>query len=86
MSASCAFSRNARVVAPAPSTRGVYLLSRRFLEIMLRSDGPSFERDVLERQPPGTLLSHLTHGRFLDIGTPESLTQAPTVLGLEPPP
>jgi mannose-1-phosphate guanylyltransferase len=60
---------------------GVYAFRRALLDALARSDGPSLERDVLERQPAGALLAIRTDGRFLDIGTPESLAQAPSVVG-----
>jgi len=68
---------------PGLINAGVYLLGGAFLDALVRSDGPSFERDVLERQKPGALLAFRTRGAFLDIGTPESLAQAPAVLGRE---
>ena len=55
---------------------GVYLMSRAAL---VAGDGPSLERDVLPAFPPGSLVSYLTKGRFLDIGTPESLAAAATL-------
>jgi mannose-1-phosphate guanylyltransferase len=70
---------------PGLINAGVYLLGRLFLDELARSDGASFERDVLERQKPGRLLAVRTTGRFLDIGTPESLALAPAVLGLSTP-
>ena len=60
---------------------GVYAFGRRFLDALMAGDGSSLERDVLERQPAGTLLAVETGGRFIDIGTPESLAQAPSVVG-----
>jgi NDP-sugar pyrophosphorylase family protein len=70
---------------PGLINAGVYLLGGAFLDALARSDGPSFERDVLERQQPGQLLAFRTGGAFLDIGTPESLALAPAVLGLSTP-
>jgi NDP-sugar pyrophosphorylase family protein len=70
---------------PGLINAGVYLLGRGFLDTLARSDGASFERDVLERQPAGRLLAVRTGGTFLDIGTPESLAQAPAMLGLSTP-
>jgi len=68
---------------PGLINAGVYLLGGDFLDALARSDGASFERDMLERQPPGRLLAVRISGTFLDIGTPESLALAPAVLGLE---
>jgi NDP-sugar pyrophosphorylase family protein len=67
---------------PGLINAGVYLLGRAFLEALTAGNGSSFERDVLERQPPGALATYRADGPFLDIGTPESLAQAPAVLGL----
>jgi NDP-sugar pyrophosphorylase family protein len=60
---------------------GVYAFGRAFLDAVMASDGPSLERDVLERLPAGALLAVETAGRFIDIGTPESLAQAPSIVG-----
>ena len=68
---------------PGLINAGVYLLGRGFLDGLAASTGPSLERDVLERQPPATLATWRTTSPFIDIGTPESLAQAPAVLGLE---
>lgn len=67
---------------PGLINAGVYLLGRAFLDALAAGEGPSFERDVLERQKPGALATWRADGPFLDIGTPESLAQAPAVLGL----
>ena len=65
---------------PGAINGGLYLLSQEFLAHMAQGVGTSFERDVLERQPAGTLFAYRVHGRFLDIGTPESLAQAPAIM------
>jgi mannose-1-phosphate guanylyltransferase len=70
---------------PGLINAGVYLLGRAFLDALADGDGASFERDVLERQPPGSMFAFRTSGAFLDIGTPESLAQAPAMLGLNKP-
>lgn len=60
---------------------GFYLLSRRALEDLVASGAASFERDFLQRQPPGRIRAHFAgDARFIDIGTPESLSQAPDVI------
>lgn len=66
---------------PGVINGGVYAFGRRFLEALRDSDGPSLERDLLERQPAGALLAVRTAGRFIDIGTPESLAEAPSIVG-----
>lgn len=61
---------------------GVYLFSRPMLEIINGSDGPSLERDILQKLPPGTLYAHRAEGaKFVDIGTPESLGRAAAIIG-----
>ncbi|WP_448191812.1 nucleotidyltransferase family protein [Azospirillum sp. sgz301742] len=62
---------------------GVYLFSAAFLDRLAASDAVSLERDVLERLPPGTLHAVVVHGRFIDIGTPDSLARAPAVIAGE---
>ncbi|HYH19692.1 MAG TPA: nucleotidyltransferase family protein [Azospirillum sp.] len=59
---------------------GVYLLSAAFLDRLAASNATSLERDVLERLPAGTLHAHVVYGRFIDIGTPESLAMAAGVI------
>jgi mannose-1-phosphate guanylyltransferase len=59
---------------------GVYLFSARFLDRLAASPATSLERDVLEQAAAGTLLGHITRGRFIDIGTPESLAGAAAVV------
>ena len=68
---------------PGPSglvNGGVYLMSRSALARLVASQGASLERDVLPAFPTGSLVAYLTKGRFLDIGTPESLAVAATVM------
>ncbi len=60
---------------------GVYAFSRAFLDALAAGEGPSLERDMLEHQPAGALLAVETAGRFIDIGPPESLQQAQSVVG-----
>ena len=62
---------------------GVYLFSRRALEELTLSTGPSLERDFLERQTAGTIRAFVQeNAAFIDIGTPESLANAGNVLGM----
>ena len=55
---------------------GMYLFGRRMLDQIARIDRGSMERDVLERTASGAIHAHRAEGKFLDIGTPESLAQA----------
>ena len=62
--------------APSWVNAGVYLFDRAILGRIAKLKHGSIERDVLEAQPPGSVHAFRTEGRFLDIGTPESLAQA----------
>ena len=59
---------------------GIYVLSQTMLDRVAAGKGPSLERDFLGNLPPGTIGAFQTTGIFLDIGTPESLLQAPQIL------
>lgn len=60
---------------------GMYLLSRRALEMLEASRGSSLERDFLALLPSGSIHAHVASGAtFIDIGTPESLSQADAVI------
>lgn len=67
---------------PAPINGGVYLLRRGLLSERLPPAGApgSLERELLQRLPPGAALAFPGSGRFVDIGTPESLAAAAEVL------
>ncbi|NQU55783.1 MAG: nucleotidyl transferase, partial [Rhodospirillales bacterium] len=44
-------------------------------------DGGSLEQDFLQTRPPGTIHGFIASStNFIDIGTPESLSQASTVM------
>ena len=58
---------------------GMYLISASFLDSIADGDAVSLERDVFERQPPGSLLAFRGCTSFIDIGTPESLLHAEKV-------
>lgn len=59
---------------------GVYMMSAAFITAFAAANAVSLERDVLESAPPGTLCAHVVQGRFVDIGTPESLATAESVV------
>lgn len=59
---------------------GVYLFSGPVLERIGKLSIGSLERDVLEKMPGGKIFAYRARGRFLDIGTPETLAIAPEVL------
>jgi NDP-sugar pyrophosphorylase family protein len=55
---------------------GVYLFSREALDRIAEGDAVSLENDVFARMPPGSIAAFVSDGRFLDIGTPDSLREA----------
>lgn len=61
---------------PGLVSAGLYLLSRSMLGALPSRDAFSFERDFLEVLPPGGIRVCAGKGRFLDIGTPETLRVA----------
>lgn len=68
-------------VGRATINGGVYLFSAVLLDRLAAGQGPSLERDVLERLSPGGIHAALAEGSaFVDIGTPRSLAHAAAVL------
>jgi len=65
---------------PAWINGGYYLFGQATLETIASLSKGSLERDILQRMRPGTIHASRTHGRFLDIGTPETLGLANEVL------
>jgi NDP-sugar pyrophosphorylase family protein len=65
---------------PAWINAGVYLFGRQVLPKIATLRKGSLERDILEKMPPGSIVAFRAQGRFLDIGTPETLALAPEVL------
>ena len=59
---------------------GAVLFSQASLARLAQASGASIERDFLAALPPGSIHCHLSGGTFIDIGTPESLIQAASVL------
>ncbi|MBI1209612.1 MAG: NTP transferase domain-containing protein [Azospirillum sp.] len=77
----------ARFVEKDPSRRGpglisagIYLLSATALDRIVARSGPSLERDILQQLPPRSIRAEVVRGAFIDIGTPESLAEAPMVI------
>lgn len=66
--------------APCWINAGVYLFNREVLDRICHMERGSLEHDVLEKMPRGSIHAVRTQGRFVDIGTPESLAQANTIL------
>lgn len=59
---------------------GMYLFGGALLERIAKLTKGSLERDILQNVPAGRIFAFQTQGRFLDIGTPETLALAPEVL------
>lgn len=75
---------------PGLISAGMYLFSRERLDALAAADGASLERDFLQTAPPGGIAAAVFAGRFIDIGTPDSLAGADKVILTEaasaPPP
>jgi NDP-sugar pyrophosphorylase family protein len=65
---------------PCWISAGVYLFNREVLDRIFEMRSGSLEHDVLEAMPPGSIHAVKSPGRFVDIGTPESLAQASEIL------
>lgn len=65
---------------PGIINAGVYLFSAAMLDTIDGLPGPSLERDVFEKLPPGTLNAVTGSGVFIDIGTVDDLARAAGVL------
>ena len=66
---------------PGPINAGIYLFSRSWLGILARGNAESLERDVFAAAAPGTFRAiPAGDAAFIDIGTPESLAEAPAIL------
>lgn len=68
------------ITGPGFINAGVYLFSATMVAIIQNREGPSLERDVFQALEPGTLGAVTTDAPFIDIGTPEDLARAETVL------
>ncbi|MBM3546908.1 MAG: nucleotidyl transferase [Alphaproteobacteria bacterium] len=60
---------------------GIYAFTPSLLARLMAAEGPSLERDFLGLLPEATLHGARRQARFIDIGTPESLAQAPAFFG-----
>jgi len=67
-------------VAPSWINAGFYLFRQTLLDRIATLSRGSLERDVLAALPAGSIHACKVRGRFLDIGTPESLGMAGEVL------
>ena len=59
---------------------GVYLFNRTIIDD-ISNGGPSLEKDYLSNQDSETIGAMVGDFEFLDIGTPETLSKAPVILG-----
>jgi NDP-sugar pyrophosphorylase family protein len=66
---------------PGPINAGIYLFNRSWLEALARGQAESLERDVFAAAAPGSFRAvPAGDAAFIDIGTPESLAEAPAVV------
>ena len=72
--------KNPAAGKPAWINAGIYLFGRTALHQIAELTEGSLERDILAKMPAGTIHAFLAGGRFLDIGTPETLALAPEIL------
>ena len=72
--------KDAAQSGPGVINAGVYLFPTAMLDTIGTMPGPSLERDVFEKLPPGTLNAVTAKGVFIDIGTPDDLARAADVL------
>lgn len=59
---------------------GVYAFGPNLRDRISRIGKGSLERDVLQKLPQGAIAAIPCDGRFIDIGTPESLARAPQIV------
>lgn len=69
---------------PGIINAGVYAVSARLLDLVAAGSARSWEREVLEAAPAGTLAAAVGRCTFIDIGTPESLVQAQGLFDVAP--
>jgi len=66
---------------PGAINAGIYLFNRGWLETLANGQAESLERDVFAASPPGSFRAvPAGEAAFIDIGTPESLAEAPAIL------
>ncbi len=73
--------KDTSAAGPGLINGGACLLSRKALDRLAASGGPSLERDFLASLPPGWISGWRAEGAgFIDIGTPASLAEAGAVI------
>lgn len=74
------FEEKGAAAGPAWINGGIYRLHADTLAPLRALTKSSIERDLLEALPPGTLQAVRSEARFVDIGTPESWREAPSII------
>ena len=72
--------KDPRNTGPGVINAGVYLFSRAFLDDIPGHGAVSLEHDIFATAPRGSIRAYRTDGIFHDIGTPESLAAAASIL------
>ncbi len=75
-----AFREKDAARVPGDISAGIYLFSRRALNLLLENEGLSLEKEFFAQQLALGLHAFVSDGAFIDIGTPDSLREAPFVL------
>ena len=74
------FNEKTKISGPGYISAGVYLFNRSTIDDISNS-GASLEKDYLCNQDQETIGAMAGNFKFLDIGTPETLSKAPLILG-----
>lgn len=69
------------IAGPGLISAGLYVLGGPFLERIAATAGFSLESDYFQTAVPGSLAAITIPGRFVDIGTPEGLTEGVRLFG-----
>ncbi len=73
--------KNPSKSGPGLISAGAYLFSQSALDQLMITEGGSLEKDFLQTRRPGTIHGFVADSaNFIDIGTPESLKQASTIM------
>jgi mannose-1-phosphate guanylyltransferase len=79
--------KDAALKGPATVSAGIHVISRLGMADLLKSTGPSLERDFFAHYAPGRVHGFVDPSAyFIDIGTPAGLALAATHLGRRPGP
>jgi len=75
------FEKDPSKTGPGLISAGAYLFSQSALDQLMLTEGGSIEKDFLQTRPPGSIHGFVARSaNFIDIGTPESLSQASAVM------